>query len=87
MDKEHQVYNAEKYPSRGVSGWKVLAVMTTIISIISLIVAIAALTLLYTQMGPVNDTTNGNISQREIMQVSYTPAGKQQKAEMLKNVS
>lgn len=87
MDKEHQAYNAKRYPSRSVLGWKALAVITTIISIISLAIAVAALVLVLVQMWPISNATTNNISQREVMQVSYTPTGTQRKAEVLKNAS
>ena len=87
MDKERQVYGAEKYPSSSGSGWKVLAVITTVISITSLLIAVAALTLVHVQTRPADDTSSGNISRRDVMQVSYTPVDTQRKAELLKNVS
>ena len=89
MEKEFQVCNVEKYPTRSASWWKVIAAITMIVSVTSFIVAAAALALVLVQMRPVDDVTNGNISRREAVQVSYTQAAEtlQQTKQKLKNVS
>lgn len=87
MDREQQVHNAEKHPSRSATGWKILAVTATAISALSLMIAVAAIALVFVHMRPANGNTSSNISQREVMSVSYTPADQQRKTEMLKTVS